>query len=57
MNNVDMDSDVTGAKYLKMENSVCFLENAIFVVQVPVFEHDKPELKEAKMKEIQNLKY
>ena len=24
MNKVDMNSDVTGAKYLKMKNSMCF---------------------------------
>ena len=32
-----------------------FLENSIFVVEVLVKEHGKPEVKEVKEKEIQNL--
>ena len=47
--------DVIGAKYLKMANSVCFLETSVYVVEVPVRDHGKPEVKEAKEKEIQNL--
>ena len=38
-----------------MDKSVCFLENSIFVVEVPVKEHGKPEVIEAKEKEIENL--
>ena len=34
---------------------MCFLENAVFVVEVLVVEHNRPEVKEAKVKEIQNL--
>ena len=45
-NKIDINSDVTRAKYLKMEPSVCFLENAIFVVEVPSSEHNKPKGKE-----------
>ena len=45
--------DVIGAKYLKMEKSVCFLENSIYVVEVPVREHGKAEVIEAKEKEIE----
>ena len=41
--------------YLKTEQNVCFLENAIFTVEVPVSQHNMPEVKEAKLKEIQNL--
>ena len=48
--------DAIGAKYLKMEKSVCFLENSIYVVEVPVREHGKAEVIEAKKSEIQNLK-
>ena len=47
--------DGLGAKYLKMEKSVCFLENSIYVVEVPVREHGKLEVIEAKDKEIKNL--
>ena len=32
-----------------------FLESSVYVVEVPVREHGKPEVKEAKEKEIQNL--
>ena len=45
--------DVIEAKYLKMDKSACFLENSVFVVEVPVKEHEKIEVKEEK--EIQNL--
>ena len=45
-----------GAKYLKMEKSVCFLESSVYVVEVPVREHGKAEVIEAKEKEIENLK-
>ena len=48
--------DMIGAKYLKMEKSVCFLENSIYVVEVPVREHGKAEIIEAKNNEIKNLK-
>ena len=40
---------------MKMELSVCFLENAAFVVEVLVLEHKRPEVKEAKLMDIQNL--
>ena len=48
--------DVIGAKYLKMEKSVCFLESSVYVVEVPVREHGKAEIIEAKNNEIKNLK-
>ena len=47
--------DIIGAKYLKMDKSVCFLENSIYVVELPVREHGKPEVIKAKNKEIKNL--
>ena len=47
--------DTIGAKYLRIENSMCFLENAVYVVEVPVREHEKPEIIEAKKREIENL--
>merc|ERR1712002_1354073 len=47
--------DVIGAKYLKVANSVYFLDTSVYVVEVPVRDHGKPEVMEAKEKEIQNL--
>ena len=47
--------DAIGVKYMEMERSVCFLENMIFTVEVPVSEHNVPEVKDAKVKEIKNL--
>ena len=44
-----------GAKYLKIDKIVCYLENSIYGVEVPVKDHRKPEVIEAKEKEIQNL--
>ena len=43
--------DVRGAKYLKMVKSVCFSENSIYLVEVTVREHGKPEVIEAKDRE------
>merc|ERR1711955_107833 len=48
--------DVIGAKYLKMEKSVCLFESSVYVVEVPVRDHGKAEVIEAKGKEIENLK-
>ena len=50
----DVELDEIGTKYMQMEKSVCFLENAIFTVEVPVSEHKMPEVKEAKINEIMN---
>ena len=47
--------DIIGAKYLKIDESVCFLENSIYVVELPVREHGKPEVIKAKNNEIKNL--
>ena len=44
--------DVIGAKYLKMEKSVCFLESSVYVVEVPVREQGRAEAMEAKEKKI-----
>ena len=53
MGEEDELKNLIGAKYLKMDKSVCFLENSIYVVEVPV---RKAEVMEAKQKEIENLK-
>ena len=47
--------DLIGAKYMQMEHSVCFLVNAVFVMEVPVSEHNRPEVKEEELKETQNF--
>ena len=47
--------DIVGAKYLKMCHNVCFLETAVYSVEVPVREHSKEEVTEAKKKETENL--
>ena len=41
--------------WMQMENSECFDEMTIYTVEVPVREHKKPEVIEAKQKEIENL--
>ena len=51
----DLLNDVIGAKYLQVEKSVYFMDYSIFTVEVPVREHGKPEIIEAKDKEIENL--
>ena len=40
---------------MQIEHSECFDEMAIYTVEVPVREHKKPEVIEAKQKEIENL--
>lgn len=50
-----MDNNVVEAKYLKVENSVSFLDAMIFTIELPVFEHKHPEVLEAKVKEVKNL--
>merc|ERR1712082_555474 len=44
--------DIIGAKYLKMEKSVCFMESSVYVVEVLVRDHGKAEVIEVKGKEI-----
>jgi len=52
----DLQNDIIGAKYLQVEKSVYFMDYEIFTVEVPVREHGKPDIVEAKENEIQNLK-
>merc|ERR1711895_202078 len=52
----DLQNDIISAKYLQVEKSVYFMDYEIFSVEVPVKEHGKPEIVEAKNKEIENLK-
>ena len=51
----DPASDNIGAKYLKVIKSVSFSNIAIYTVELPVSEHGRPEVKEAKTAEINNL--
>ena len=53
----DKENDVVGAYYLKAESTECFDDTqTTYVVEVPVKEHSKPEVIEAKLREVQNLK-
>ena len=51
----ELEKDLTGAKYLKADNSVCFSDFCTFVIELPVSEHWRPEVIAAKEKEIENL--
>ena len=51
----DEEKDTVGAKYLKMVNSVSFSDLSVYTVEIPVSEHGRPEVKEAKNTEINNL--
>ena len=51
----DKEKDTVGAKYLKMVNSVSFSDLSVYTVELLVSEHGRPEVKEAKNTEINNL--
>ena len=51
----EAELDTVGARYLKVVNSVSFSDVAIYTVELPVSEHWRPEVKEAKDTEINNL--
>ena len=46
----DLQNDIIGAKYLQVEKSVYFMDYEIYSVEVPVKDHGKPEIVEAKIK-------
>ena len=48
----DLDREKISTHWLKIENSECFDDVAVYMVEVPVREHKKPEVIEAKAKEI-----
>ena len=52
MNKFDDDfaKDAIGAKYMQMDRSGCFLKHDVFVVEAPVLEHNRQEVKKAKVK-------
>merc|ERR1712030_272137 len=51
----ELERDQTATLWLQMENTECFNDIAIFAVEVPTKEHKKPEVMEAKDKELENL--
>ena len=55
MLHAELERDLPGAKYLRMNNSVSFWEFSIYVIELPVSEHWRPEVIAAKEKEIENL--
>ena len=48
MKQADTTSDTIGTNYLKVVNSAWFSNLAIYTVELPVSEHGRPEVKEAK---------
>ena len=44
----DLQNDIIGAKYLQVEKSVYFMDYEIFSVEVPLKDHWKPKIFEAK---------
>ena len=51
----EMIIDEISTFWMKVENTECFDEYAIYTVEVPVKEHNKPEVIEAKQREIESL--
>ena len=57
MDKFDITRDEIGAKYQVIENSMYFLEIAVFLVEVLVSENNQPKVMEAKDNEMKNLEY
>ena len=55
INMIDAEKDNVGAHYLKVINHMSFSDYAIYTVELPVSKHGTPEVKEAKMTEVNNL--
>ena len=51
----EMRKEEISTFWMQMENLECFDKMTIYTVEVPVREHKKPEVIEAKQKEIENL--
>ena len=47
-----METDSIGIHYIRMVQSECFYDTSVFVVELPVSEHKRPEVLAAKKKEI-----
>ena len=51
----DLEGDTIWAKYFKMTNTVSFSDMCSYVIELPVSEHRKSEVKAAKSNKIQDL--
>ena len=51
----EMKKDEIATFWLKLENEECYEDITIYTVEVPVKEHKRPEVIEAKQREIENL--
>ena len=51
----EMKEEITSTFWMQKENSECYDDIAIYTVEIPVREHKKPDVIEAKQKEIENL--
>ena len=51
----ELERDKVSAFWLKMENTECYDDMAVYTVEVPVTEHKKVEVIEAKERELENL--
>ena len=51
----DTTSNTISTNYLKVVNSASFSDLAIYTLELPVSEHGRPEVKEVKETEVENL--
>ena len=51
----ELKRDKTSTFWLQMENTECFNDVTVYAVEVPAAEHKKPEVMEAKDRELENL--
>ena len=51
----ELERDKVSAFQMKVENAECFDDVAIYTVEVPTKKHRRPEVIEAKKKDIENL--
>merc|ERR1712030_168749 len=51
----ELERDQTATFWLQVETTECFDDLAVFTVEVPTKEHRKPEVREAKDRELENL--
>ena len=51
----EFERDQVSAFWMKLENNVCYDDLTIYTVDVPVAEHRKTEVVEAKERELENL--
>ena len=49
----DLENDFVGAKYLRMDNS--FQDSIIYTVELPVSDHKRLIITEAKLRKVKNL--